>query len=388
MIYKKAKELSDELIGIRREFHTIPELEFEEFKTSELICKHLDKMGLNYEKMCSTGVVCTISGKENNGKTILIRADIDALPITEQTDVSFKSKNSGKMHACGHDVHITTLLGACMILKNENFSGNVKAVFQPAEEGAGGALPMIENGVMHSPEVTGAIALHVEPLASNNTLQYRNNSIMASPDDFKIVITGKGGHGACPENCINPIYAVSELVQRLSSIVNDNFEDTNKCVVSVCTINGGTLNNIVPDTVEITGTARSLDNDTRDKIEALILNYIKEICFKYKCTYKYKFNRLYPPVINDSKMNDILIKSAKQLGCFDNIYELEKSSMTGDDFSYFAQLVPSAYFKLGAGNEFINKPLHSSKFDIDEDCIHKGAAILAQTAINFLESEL
>lgn len=385
MIYQRAEELSDELIKIRRSFHEIPELEFEETETSKLICHYLDRMGLKYEVLCKTGIVCTIKGKKDNGRTILIRADIDALPIYEQTNVPFKSKNRGKMHACGHDVHITALLGACMILKDAEFCGTVKAVFQPAEEGSGGALPMIENGVMEAPKVNAALALHVEPLASYNTLQYRNGSIMASPDDFRIVIKGVGGHGACPEKCINPLYAAAELISQLSNIVKDNFRNMDKCVVSVCTVNGGTLNNIIPDDVEITGTARSLDNDTRDKIEVLISQYAKEVCTKHNCTYEYKFNRLYPPVINDSKMNDILIKSANQLKCFDEIYELEKSSMTGDDFSYFAQLVPSAYFKLGAGNEHINKPLHSSEFDIDERCIHKGAAILAQTALNYLE---
>lgn len=387
MVYSLAKKLNNKLISIRRELHKIPETEFEEYETSAYIQNQLSNLGLSYDVICNTGIVCNINGKKGDGKTVLIRADMDALPITEKTDVPFKSTHEGKMHACGHDVHVSALLGVCMILKelNFDFKGTIKAVFQPAEEGAGGAQPMIEQGIMHSPEVNAAIALHVEPSVNYETLQIRDSSIMASPDDFRIVIKGIGGHGACPEKCINPLYAASKLINKLSSIVEDNFSDTNKCVVSICTINGGTLNNIIPDEVEITGTARSLDNDTRKKIESLISEYTKSICEQSGCTYKYEFNKLFPPVVNDSKMNKLIVKAADELGCFADIQTLDKASMTGDDFSYFAQLVPSVYFKLGAGNSQISKPLHSSEFDVDEQCIHRGAAILTQAALDFLE---
>ena len=389
MIYEEAKKISGELIELRREFHKIPELEACEFKTSELICKKLNEMGIPYKKCYGTGIVAVIKGKKGNGKTLLLRADMDALPMVEKTDVNFKSIHKGCMHACGHDIHMTALFGACklLMLSGCEFYGNVKAVFQPAEEGDGGAEPMIREGVMNSPLVDSAIALHVEPLASYNTLQYRNGSIMASPDDFKIIVKGKGGHGACPEKCINPIYAAAELVKSLSNVVSDNFPNPDVCVVSVCTINGGTMNNIIPDTVEITGTARSLDIETRKKIEILIENCIRKSCGESGCTYEYHFRKLYPPVINDKKMNEIVINAAKKLGCFEKIEELEKASMTGDDFSYFSQLVPSSYFKLGAGNDKINKPLHSSEFDVDERCICRGAAVLAQSALDYLNGE-
>ena len=388
MIYKIAEKLNDKLISIRREFHKIPELEFEEFKTSILICKYLDELGLKYEKLLNTGIVCNIKGKKGDGKTILLRADIDALPILEKNDLPYKSEHENLMHACGHDVHITALLGVCMILKELDFDfcGNIKAVFQPAEEGRGGALPMIEAGVMSSPKVDAALALHVEPQSECGTLQYKNNSIMASPDDFKIIIKGKGGHGACPEDCINPIYVAAKLIEKISKIVPDNFKNKSDCVVSVCTINSGTQNNIIPDSLEITGTARSLDNETRKKIEKLLEQYTIDVCKTFSCSYDYIFNKMYPPVINDNKINEILIKSANQLGCFKEIKEQEKPSMTGDDFSYFSNLVPSAYFKLGAGNKVINEPLHSPFFNVDEKCIKLGAAILTKTALNYLEN--
>ena len=388
MIYSKAEKISKELISLRREFHRIPELELCEFKTSELICKHLEKMGISYKKCYKTGIAAVIEGKRGKGKTLLIRADMDALPIEELTEVAFKSENPGKMHACGHDVHMTVLLGALKLLTLTgcDFYGNVKAVFQPAEEGDGGAEPMIKEGVMTFPDVDAAIALHVEPLASYKTLQIKNGAVMASPDDFRIKIVGKGGHGACPDKCINPIYTASKLVTSLSDIVSDNFENPQSCVVSVCTFNSGTMNNIIPDYAEITGTARSTDNETRTKIEILIEDCIKKSCEKSGCTYEYRFRKLYPPVINDEGMNKTVIGAAEKLGCFDEICELEKPSMTGDDFSYFSQLVPSSYFKLGAGNDSICEPLHSAKFDIDERCIKRGTALIAQAALDYLNN--
>lgn len=389
MINKIANSLSDELINIRRELHKIPELEFMEYKTVEFIKKYLDELKIPFETPMETAVVGLIKGREDNDKTILIRADIDALPITEQNDVDFKSQHKGIMHACGHDAHITCLLGACKILSEvkNDFCGNVKVVFQPAEEGRGGALQLVEKGVMNSPFVTSAIALHVEPLCSVGTLQYRNGTIMASPDDFKIFIKGKGGHGATPEDCNNPIYPATRLVNKIKTIVEDNFYNKSDAVVSVCTINAGTSNNIIPDSVEITGTARSLNNETRDILESLLKSYTKEISQEFNCEYEFIFNRLYPPVINDKIINNIVISAAKEIDGFTTILEQEKSSMTGDDFSYFAELVPSSYFKLGAGNETINNPLHSPKFNIDERCLSLGSAILAKTAINYLNGQ-
>ena len=388
MILEIAKDISDELIKIRRDLHKIPELEFEEFKTSAYIKSILDKLEIEYEILSGTGICAFLKGKKGPGKTILIRADIDALPLEEKNEIDYKSIHDGKMHACGHDAHITCLLGLCMILKklDFNFSGNIKAVFQPAEEGQGGALPMIQQGVMDNPAVNAALALHVEPLCSKGTLQYKDGPIMASPDDFKIIVKGIGGHGACPENCINPIYAASELINKIKNVVKDNFDNETSCVVSICTVNGGSFNNIIPDNVEITGTARSLDNITRLKIESILLTYTKDICLKNNCKYEFKFNKLYPPVINDKKMNNIVIEAAKNIPDVTNIIELKKASMTGDDFSYFSQIVPSSYFKLGVGNDIINKPLHSSEFNIDENSLYLGASILCESALKYLES--
>lgn len=386
MIYKKAEEISDKLIKIRRDLHQIPELEFEVFETAEYIEKQLDMLGIEHYRLAKTGIVGIIRGKSDD-ITLLIREDIDALPVTELNDIPYKSKNIGKMHACGHDAHTTCLIGMCMILKEMNLNGTVKVVFQPAEEGDGGALPMINEGVMINPDVTAAVSLHVEPLAKVGTLLLRDGAIAASPDEFTIIINGVGGHGACPEDCNNPIIPAAALVSQLKTIVKDNSIEETECVVSVCSINGGNSYNIIPDCVKITGTVRSLSEDIRTNIEKLINDKINDVVKRFNCTYNYQFTRSFPPLINDKKINDLVAGAAEKIEMFDKIEYLENSPMLGDDFAYFAQCVPSSYFKLGVGNDEINNPLHSPYFNIDESSLSLGAAILAQIAVDYLGNE-
>ncbi len=388
MIYNTAQKFKDELVKIRRDLHQIPETGFDLEKTSEYIENALDKLKIEHHRLCKTGIVALIKGNCNK-KTLLIRADIDALPVTELNDIDYKSKNEGKMHACGHDAHATCLIGLCMILKDiaPKLNGNIKLVFQPAEECVGGAEPMINDGVMENPNVTAAIALHVEPLANIGTIQIRNGAIMASPDEFTIRINGVGGHGACPQDCNNPIIPASELITRLSSVIKDNFNDKSECIVSICAVNAGNSTNIIPESVEILGTARSLSENVRLKIEKIIGEYIDDVCKEYNCTSNYEFKRLYPPVINNEEINDIVIKASEKISGFNNVDILDKSTMTGDDFSYFANLVPSSYFKLGVGNEKIKNPLHSPYFNIDENALVLGSAIFAQIAFDYLSVE-
>ena len=385
MVFDTALKIKDDLVKMRRDLHQIPEIGFDVYKTCEYIEKILDVLKIEHYRTAKTGIVGLIKGKSDE-KTLLIRADIDALPVTELNNVEYKSKNKGKMHACGHDAHTTCLLGACMILKKlaVNLNGNIKLVFQPAEESVGGAEPMINEGIMHSPDVTAAVALHVEPLAKVGTLQLRNGAIMASPDEFTIIINGVGGHGACPEDCNNPIIPAAKLISKLGTVVEDTFGEKSECVVSVCAVNAGNTANVIPATVEIQGTARSLSEDVRTKIENVIGSYIDEVCSEYNCTFSYDFRRLYPPLINDKCMNETVINASKKISGFNDIIYLEKSPMTGDDFAYFAKLVPSSYFKLGVGNDLIKNPLHSPNFDIDENSLSLGAAILAQIAIDYL----
>lgn len=382
-IFKNA----DEIIKIRRHLHQNPELSGKEYNTAEYIREKLAEYGIEYSESAKTGTIAIIRG-EKSGKTVLLRADIDALPITEKTSIDFKSNNEGVMHACGHDIHTACLLYAGKVLndmKNE-LSGNVKLMFQPREETDGGALEMINEGALENPAVDGAFALHVEPLEKCGFLQIKDGAVMASPDDFEIKIIGKGGHGATPHECINPITIGSKIVEEYNSVSGKYINAQLPCVVSVCRFEGGTCPNVIPDSVLITGTARTLETDTREKVMFVLEDIAKKVCQAYGAICEFKFNKSYPPTISDSKMNRIVADAAKKIPQIEGVTILEHSSMCGEDFAYVAEKVPSAYFKLGVGNEKINAPIHSPEFMADEKALPIGAAILVQNAVDFLDS--
>lgn len=387
MIYDIAKQMSERLISTRRALHKIPETAFEEFRTSEFIKSRLAELGIPYKAAAKTGVVGLIHG-EKPGKTILLRADIDGLPVNEESGVEFKSERGGFMHACGHDVHMTCLLGAAEILNNMKgeLHGNVKLVFQPAEEGVGGALPMIEEGVMENPHADACIAMHVEPFEKCGNIQVKDGAIMASPDDFELTVYGRGGHGAYPHLCVDPILIASMIVNAYQTIVSRHFDPMTPCVVSVCSFNAGTCTNAIPDSAHLTGTARSLDKQTRAKLAYLLEKIANDTAASMGGRCDFKFKPLYPPTVNDKTMNRILEKSAEMIPAVKQIVHLENASMAGEDFAYFCEYAPSVYFKLGIGNEdeSLNHPLHHSRFTVNENAIHIGAALMAQTAFNFL----
>lgn len=383
MIKTMAEAMKNELIDIRRTLHKIPEIGTKEFETSKFIKSKLHEYGIYYKSCYNTGIIAEINPQKRN-KTMLLRADIDALPLSEKTGLSFASINPCMMHACGHDFHTTCLLGAAKLLKSisDKIDGRIVFAFQPDEEGNGGALPMIEEGVLNG--VQAAVALHIEPLADTGTIQLKNGSVMASPDEFKVFVTGKSGHGACPEECINPISVLSEIVSEYHKIQN-SLED---CVVTVCNIHGGTGSpNIIPDTAYIYGTARTVTPETRKAIEISLTETAEKICQKYNAQFSFKFIKSFPPLINNSYMNKLVEKSAHQLGLHTEF--LKKCSMTGDDFAYFAERVPSAYFKLGVGgnDNTIRYPLHNSKMNPDENALITGTEILSQTVLNFFTEE-
>ena len=388
MIEEKAFQIKDELISIRRHLHRTPETDFEEIKTSSFIRSKLDDYGIPYTTSAKTGTVALIKGKNSN-KTVLLRADIDGLPINDESKFEIKSERKGYMHACGHDIHATCLLGAAKILNDikDELNGNVKLVFQPAEEGVGGALPMIEDGILENPHVDAAFALHVEPLEKTGNIQVKDGSIMASPDDFKIVVHGVGGHASAPEKCVNPVTIGTAIITEFEKLNATVLKDK-PCVMTVCYFNGGTCNNAIPQTAEIMGTARSLDNETREMLIELLDKTAHETAKKHGTTIDFTFNKLFPPVVNNSEMNDVIRNSAKKLTCINKVVTLDKPAMAGDDFSYFGENVQSAYFKVGVGN--VEKgavyPIHSPKFIADEDALPIGSAILSQTAVDYLDT--
>lgn len=374
--------------ALREELHQYPETDFNEYKTKSIIERELGLIGVPYKTLAKTGTVGCIFGKKT-GKTVLLRADIDGLPITEATDVSFKSKNEGFMHACGHDVHTACLLGAAKMLNEikDEICGNIKLVFQPAEEGVGGAKPMIDEGVLTNPDVGAAFALHVEPLERAGNIQIKDGAIMASPDEFTLKIHGVGGHGSAPHQCIDPIAISAEIINIFQKLSRSYVSPFNSCVISVCSIHSGTCPNVIPSEAVLEGTVRTFDEEIRTKIAAELSKKANSVCELYgaKCDFEYRY--LYPPLINDSKMNKLAERAAKKIPGIQKVVHLDTASMAGDDFSYFAREVPSAYFKLGVGNDGIKKPIHSNLFDIDNSALPLGAAVMAQTALEYLQAE-
>ncbi len=381
IIEKLAFEFADEMTQIRHVLHRNPELGNCEYKTSALIKEKLTEWGIFHEPMAGTGIKAVIRGKGDNA--VLLRADMDALPIKEESGVSFASETDGCMHACGHDMHVACLLGAAKILNNikDTLNGSVVLIFQPDEEGNGGAERMIKEGVLDKPKVTAAFALHVEPLEETGYLQIKDGSVMASPDDFKITITGAGGHGAYPEKCVNPIDIGARILRRYKTEIKN---DPKKRIVTICSFNGGTCRNVIPDTAVLTGTARSLDNETRRELKEKLRSIAEKTAEEMGGKAEFDFNELFPPVINNADMNAVVRRAAAELTCVKGITAPEHAAMTGDDFSYFTECLPSAYFKLGVGNKEAAYPLHSSKFRADDRAMPIGAAILAQTAAEYL----
>ncbi len=368
-------------IDLRREFHRNPELSWEEYKTTNMIADVLKNLNIKTNKDITKTGVMGIINENSKGKCLLIRADIDALPVKEKTGLSFSSINEGVMHACGHDVHITTLLMVAELLSEraKELNGCVKFLFQPAEETTGGALPMIENGVMKNPDVDACIGFHVRPELETGKIICSAGKIMASPDNFYIKLSGKGGHCADINKNDNLILASSELVNLLNSI---SFADS---IVSVCTINGGTAPNIMPSELSISGSFRAFDDLTRKEISNKIKTVSKKVAEKYNIDQTTEIEFLYPPLKNDEKLSQIFQNSASKIIDTENIIKEFEPSFLGEDFAYFGQYAPSVHFFLGAKKDGLNTSLHAENFDVDEKCIEIGAKCIEQFAIDYLK---
>lgn len=383
-----AEQFENMAIETRRMLHRIPETQFEEFKTSGYIASVLDTLSIPYLKGYGggTGIVATITG-DGEGKCVALRADIDALPITEETNLPFKSEHEGKMHACGHDAHIAICLYTAFILNElkHSFKGSVKIFFQPAEEGDGGAEIMIAEGVLENPQVDVCIGGHVMSDYETGTVVYKKGSLMSSPDNFEITINGVGGHGAYPEKCINPILVASQLVEKLTSLTDTNVPR----VVSVCTIEGGKSPNVIPTSVHLSGTARTFTANSRDEVARLIGERTKEVCDRFGVSFDYKYIPLFPALVNDDAVTDLFVESAKKIVGEDKVIPTHQVSMAGDDFSYFAAAVPSTYVHIGCKSPEQSEayPIHHPRFTVDETCLKVAATCYAQCVIDYLLRE-
>jgi len=375
-IEKVIEKEKNEVINNRRRLHRCAELSFCEYKTAEFLENYLKDIGLNPERVLDTGVIAFLDAKKNN--TILLRADMDALMLEETGEIEFKSENSGVMHACGHDAHMAVLLSVAKILNEhkDKLNVNVLFVFQPGEETEGGALPMINTGILKKYNVVECLGLHVMNDVPSGKIMIKEGALMASPDDFSIEICGKGGHGAYPDKCNDPIEAALSVVGKINQITDKEIIKGEKQIVQVCMLNAGTTCNIIPDSALIQGTARSFNENVRKRITEVIESILKESCASFGVNYRFTFNYRYPPLINDKYVANKL-KTAVNENMGDIVISWEKPVMAGDDFAYFAKEVPSVYFYLGTGNDKkgTTMPLHASNFNIDEDALTLGIGV-------------
>ena len=379
-ISDQANAMDDELINIYRNLHSQPELSFKEYKTSEYIKNYLEGLGLAVKDgIGKTGVTAVLEGKLP-GKTIALRVDMDALPVQEETDLSYKSQNDGIMHACGHDSHTTMLLGVAKLLcKNrDRLKGTVKFIFQPAEEISLGATAMLKEGVLEDPHVDMTLALHVMSSIKSGHILTKSGLFLSAQDEFEIDIIGRGGHGASPQDTIDPVITGAQLVAALQAIVSRKIDPTCPAVVSVCQFIAGTKPNVIPGKAYISGTIRSQDSEVRQTIIDQIETITKGICLSFGADYKVKINPQLSFTINDKEIfNDLIVRSLDIIEKSD-IEILEKPYMYGEDFSYFGRHVPSLMFFLGTHNEKKGciHPVHNSRFMVDEDILPLGVALM------------
>ncbi|MBA4259988.1 MAG: amidohydrolase [Chitinophaga sp.] len=381
-----AHTIAPDLIGIRHHLHANPELSYQEFKTSAFVQEQLSSMNIAFEVKATTGIVATIKGQNPESRVIALRADMDALPIVEENDVPYKSLNNGVMHACGHDVHTTVLLGAARILSDLRleWEGTIKLFFQPGEErNPGGASYMIKEGVLENPRPAGIVALHVHPGLEAGKLSFRKGRVMASADEIYITIRSKGGHAAAPHLTADTVLIAAHLIVSLQQIISRNNSPISPSVLSICSIQGGNTTNVIPSEVKLMGTFRAMDETWRYKAHQLIKKQAIGLVESMGAEIDLHIDIGYPTVDNDPAFTEAAWQLANDYMGKQNVEETELR-MGAEDFGYYTQVIPGCFFRLGVRNESkgIIHQVHTPKFDIDESAIEIGAGMMAYLGIS------
>ena len=378
------EEFREQIVGHRRELHKIPETAYNEEKTGDYVARQLHDLGLEVQTgVARTGVVGLMS-TGRPGKTVLLRADMDALPIKEETGLPFASEHEGNMHACGHDGHMAMVLGAALVLDKvkDKINGNVKFLFQPAEESPGGAKPMIDEGVMDNPVVNYALGAHLWPALPEGTVGIKAGPLMAAMDRFELTVHGKGGHGAMPHLCVDSIDVAIQVVNALQRVVSRQINPLNPTVLTIGSFNGGTAFNIIPDSVEITGTTRTFDRDIWESWPERMGTIIKGVCDAMGARHELRFTQGYPPTINDGEMAVRIGEIAADIVGKERVVEPEMT-MGGEDMSFFLERSKGCFVFLGIGRES-GFPLHNSRFDYREDVLLTGVELHCRTILDLL----
>ncbi|HRG24118.1 MAG TPA: M20 family metallopeptidase [Chitinophagaceae bacterium] len=376
-----AQKYAQEFIEVRHHLHAHPELSYQEYETSKFVQQRLTDLGIPFEVKATTGVVGLIRGKNPDSRIIALRADMDALPINEENDIPYKSKNEGVMHACGHDVHTTCLLGAAKILKelSHEWEGTIKLIFQPGEEkNPGGASLMIKDGVLENPKPEAILALHVNTILEVGELSFRGGKVMASADELYFTIKGKGGHAASPQLIVDPILISSHLIVALQQLISRNNNPFNPSVLSITAFNGGNTTNVIPNEVKLMGTFRAMDESWRFKAHDLMRKLTHDLVQSMGGEAELHIDVGYPCVMNNERLTAAAMALAETYMGNEKVSETELR-MGAEDFGYYAQVIPACFFRLGTMNKAkgITAGVHTPVFNIDESAIEIGMGMMA-----------
>jgi amidohydrolase len=389
IILKRAAETKEEVIRLRRHFHKDPELSFMEYGTAAYVTSWLEEQGIPFRKgIAGTGIIAAIEGEGSGSRVIAIRAELDALPITEKNTTEYASCNTGVMHACGHDAHMAMLMGTALVLKSlrQQFGGTILLVFQPGEEKApGGAKLVIESGVLNNPRPDIVIAQHILPELDTGRAGFRGGRYMASCDEIYITVAGKGGHAALPGMSTDQIYIASQLVVRLKDGMKKRQAETGiPTVLGIGRFIGEGATNVIPERVEIAGTFRTFDETWRKEALALIRSIAADVAAESGVSISVRIEEGYPVLVNDEKLTARAVALSKELLGDDNTESLDLR-MSSDDFSFYSSLAPALYYRIGIRKKDSEiKKLHTADFDLDEDALEKGVSNLAWLVYNFL----
>jgi len=379
-----SQPLLDELIATRRDLHAHPELGFEEVRTAAIVAARLRQFGFEvHEKIGVTGVAGILRGTRP-GKTIMLRADMDALPLPEESVHPYASTVPGAMHACGHDGHVAMLLGAARVIaeRREEVAGTLVLCFQPAEEGKGGAKAMVDEGMLERFGIERAYGLHLFSHLPTGILGFRSGPFYASSDSIEIRIEGRGGHGAAPHLSIDPILVAAEFVASVQKVVSRQIDPVEPAVVTIGAIHGGTTHNVIPSAVTMLGTVRAFDHGVRERMAERIERVLRGVCEASGATYTFDYQWRYPVTSNDAAQTEYLVDLATRTFGEARVVMLERH-MGAEDFSFFAQRVPACYFVLGCSSgESTSFPHHHGKFDIDEAALATGVRAFVSLALD------
>ena len=386
----EAQSLFEYTRAMRRDFHTHPELGFQEVRTAGIVVRELSALGLEiHSGIGGTGVVALMEGMKP-GPVVLLRADMDALPIIEETGAEYASQNKGVMHACGHDAHTAILLTVAKMLsaRRAQMAGTVKFMFQPAEEGMGGAEKMLESGILDGPKVDVALGLHIWNEKPVGWFGIANGPFMAGAEIFKIKIIGKGGHGAAPHLAIDPVLAAAQVVNALQGIVARNVAPSQTAVVSVCTIHGGETFNVIPQVVELTGTIRTFEPEVRTRVLQRFRETVHGVVEAMGCHMEMELQQLTPATVNTPNIASIVQATARTLFPEAEIDTANYTTMGSEDFAFVLEKVPGCFFFVGSANpeKRLNAGHHHPKFDFDEVVLPHAAALLSEAALKILSS--